>query len=231
MKVSGEERELYINPIVCLRQWSLIVDPESLYGAHLDSLIYFTMGARRKELPDGRTRWPGSAVLKAICRYHECDEVPGSDCRCGIYAHHDMRPYANNQRGTDLRYPSGKSPRKPICKSSPPEHYPSYHPIVAGVVAVWGKVVLHRDGLRAEYARVLALFDHNIHYAGKRYHVDDRHAPPYAKKMADPEIESALKRMASYHAIPIVPHDALCRTSALRTYAKERDLALAEDIP
>ena len=51
---------------------------------------------------------------------------PHRDCRCGIYAYH--RPGAQSYYGEWLW--------------------------VEGVVTVWGRVEAHRDGLRAEHARV-----------------------------------------------------------------------------
>ena len=56
-------------------------------------------------------------------------EPPHRDCRCGIYAYH--RP------GTQPYYGEFQW--------------------VEGIVAVWGRIESHRDGLRAQYARVCAL--------------------------------------------------------------------------
>jgi hypothetical protein len=54
---------------------------------------------------------------------------PHRDCRCGIYAYH--RP------GAQAYYGEFES--------------------VQGIVAVWGRIEAHRDGLRAEHARICAL--------------------------------------------------------------------------
>jgi hypothetical protein len=59
----------------------------------------------------------------------EPHESPHPKCRCGIYAYH--RP------GTQPYYGEFQW--------------------VEGVVAVWGRIEAHRDGLRAEHARVCAL--------------------------------------------------------------------------
>jgi len=54
---------------------------------------------------------------------------PHRDCRCGIYAYH--RPGTQPYYG-EFRW-------------------------VEGIVAVWGRIESHRDGLRAQHARVCAL--------------------------------------------------------------------------
>jgi len=56
-------------------------------------------------------------------------EPPHRDCQCGIYAYH--RPGA--------------------------QPYYGEFECVEGVVTVWGRIEAHRDGLRAEHARVCAL--------------------------------------------------------------------------
>ena len=57
--------------------------------------------------------------------------APHADCRCGIYAYH--RP------GVQAYYGEFEW--------------------VDGIVAAWGRIEAHRDGLRAEHARVCALAD------------------------------------------------------------------------
>jgi hypothetical protein len=56
-------------------------------------------------------------------------DPPHADCRCGIYAYH--RP------GVQAYYGEFEW--------------------VEGIVTVWGRIEAHRDGLRAEHARVCAL--------------------------------------------------------------------------
>jgi hypothetical protein len=55
--------------------------------------------------------------------------APHPDCKCGIYAYH--------------RPPS----RGPV----------PYVDRITGIVALWGKIEVHRDGMRAEHARIGAL--------------------------------------------------------------------------
>jgi hypothetical protein len=58
-------------------------------------------------------------------------DAPHADCRCGIYAYH--RPGV--------------------------QAYIGEFEWVNGIVAAWGRIEAHRDGLRAEHARVCALAD------------------------------------------------------------------------
>jgi hypothetical protein len=85
-------------------------------------------------------RWEG-AVMHAACypanRSLEFGrgwldaphDPPHRDCRCGIYAYHrpGTQPYYGEFQWVD------------------------------GIVTVWGRIEAHRDGLRAEHARVCAL--------------------------------------------------------------------------
>jgi hypothetical protein len=59
----------------------------------------------------------------------EPHDPPHRDCRCGIYAYH--RPGAQAYYG-EFQW-------------------------VEGIVSVWGRIESHRDGLRAQHARVCAL--------------------------------------------------------------------------
>lgn len=58
--------------------------------------------------------------------------APDRHCRCGLYAFH---PHSFPDEGSAV----------------------GMRPQVAGVVAAWGRVELHRGGFRAEYARSVAL--------------------------------------------------------------------------
>jgi hypothetical protein len=70
--------------------------------------------------------------LRARCRVggHDPRTAPSKECTCGIYAYYDPCPRTASAATKDL---------------------------VAGVVILWGRVELHATGLRAEYARVVAL--------------------------------------------------------------------------
>lgn len=72
--------------------------------------------------------WPYNTVLIAKCGKEEHDDdVPNLNCQCGIYAFRtpqDSSYYSKNVA--------------PVT--------------VSGVVALWGKVIEHEDGYRAQYA-------------------------------------------------------------------------------
>ena len=75
--------------------------------------------------------YPGQsrAALRARLARRRRYDPPHPDCQCGIYAYH--RPGAQSYYG-EFEW-------------------------VEGIVAVWGRIEAHRDGLRAEHARVCAL--------------------------------------------------------------------------
>lgn len=66
---------------------------------------------------------------------HSSQETPGFNCSCGYYACKTLNT-AGHQGGA-----------------------------VKGAVLLWGKVIEHDDGYRAEYAQIIALLEHdNSHY-------------------------------------------------------------------
>jgi hypothetical protein len=72
------------------------------------------------------------AQLRARCQVggHDPTGAPAKGCSCGIYAYYDPCPR--------------------LASAATPD-------FVGGVVVVWGRVEVHATGLRAEYARVVAL--------------------------------------------------------------------------
>ena len=86
--------------------------------------------------PLAEERWTG--VLRARCRPelrspgapdHPPDQAPHPDCRCGLHAYHAPRSAVP---AADFRG-------------------------VVGIVAVWGRLEVHPEGVRAEVAQVRAL--------------------------------------------------------------------------
>ncbi len=70
-----------------------------------------------------RRPWPARLPTRASCSRRGRHRVPGLDCTCGLYATHGLDA---------LRH--------------------SRDPAVLGTVALWGRVVEHAAGFRAEYA-------------------------------------------------------------------------------
>jgi hypothetical protein len=86
--------------------------------------------------PHAEERWTG--VVRARCRpelrlpgapQHPPDHAPHPGCRCGLHAYHAPRSVVP---AADFRG-------------------------VLGIVAVWGRLEVHPDGVRAEVAQVRAL--------------------------------------------------------------------------
>ena len=115
-----------------LRTWGLALDREGRPG-----LIGY-----------GHTRWEsGGRPTRGDCLPGEGEPkvhptgspVPAAGCACGLYASH---PWARDPNSDFLRVDGmGLEPDD-----------------VFGVVEAWGRMEVHEDGFRAEYARPIALF-------------------------------------------------------------------------
>lgn len=92
-------------------------------------------------------------------------DSPHPDCQCGVYAYH--RPGTQGYYGEWLW--------------------------VEGVVSLWGRLEAHRDGLRAEHARI-ELLSH----------------PP----RNEPERRAAVEAIAGRLDVPLVPHAHLADAAA-----------------
>jgi hypothetical protein len=124
---------------------SLAADREGVDGA--PDLVTPVVAFRAWRIVDGRLlspyipcRWEG-AVMHAQCYpanrsllfgrgwLEAPHEPPHRDCQCGIYGYHAPGAQA---------------------------YYGEFE-WIEGIVAVWGRIEAHRNGLRAEHARVCAL--------------------------------------------------------------------------
>jgi hypothetical protein len=97
-------------------------------------LIAPVVGFRLGRLCGGvlRSAWAPETWTSATIAAH-CDagdESPHDRCNCGVHAWHRQVPYTATNPTRDL---------------------------VAGAVALWGRVAVHETGVRAEHARVIAL--------------------------------------------------------------------------
>ncbi|HEX3630275.1 MAG TPA: hypothetical protein VHW91_07385, partial [Candidatus Dormibacteraeota bacterium] len=120
-----------MTPAVGYRFWR--VDPDDAW----------TRG--RLQSPVAETLWPPLETLDAECQtrpglrlaragLHRADELrisPEPGCSCGIYAYHDIGPMTRALREEPYMF--------------------------GGAVLCWGRIVIHPEGLRAQYARPLAL--------------------------------------------------------------------------
>jgi hypothetical protein len=98
---------------------------------------------------DGRVMhaecWPANRTLMHGRGWlGEPHDSPHPACRCGIYAYHDP--------GVQTYYGEWEW--------------------VEGIVSAWGRIEAHRDGLRAEHARVEALARPPAHEPGRRSSVE-----------------------------------------------------------
>ncbi len=124
-------------PAVGYRLWR--VDPaDGWLAGRLQSLVAETLWPTRERLQsvcEGHL-----APARSLWRLHELDRgtprgAPLPECTCGIYAYHEIRPM--------LREISITVRDEPLR--------------LGGAVLCWGRIVIHPEGIRAEYARPLAL--------------------------------------------------------------------------
>jgi hypothetical protein len=112
------------------------------------------VGFRQWRLADGRLRslysgipWHGPEMrASCIWGHHDQDNSPANACSCGIYAYYEPCPRTASACTRDF---------------------------VAGAVVVWGRIELHVKGMRAQYARVVAL---ELPVSRKRKRVEVRQA-------------------------------------------------------
>jgi len=82
-------------------------------------------------------RWPyGVVEASCILRKHEGIDAPVMDCSCGIYAM-----------------------RRPLIGSASQFGEPPRFGTIAGEVELFGKIIIHERGYRAQYAKVTKLYD------------------------------------------------------------------------
>jgi hypothetical protein len=85
-----------------------------------------------------RWAWPKSKPMRALCPkgFIKAHSAPVSKCACGLYAYRDLSSL-NADKNSHIDF------------TEPNE--------VRGVVSLWGRVIVHGFGYRAEYAQVVAL--------------------------------------------------------------------------
>jgi hypothetical protein len=141
--------------------------------------------------PFGRLRaagwdilWPdGGRAMRATCAVGAGHDAPAPECSCGIYAWHPRPSSAEELFAECARGGSG----------------------VAGIVAAWGAVEVHRTGFRAQYARPVA-FVVESRRSGRGY-------------------GRRVRRLATRHRADVVVVDS---AAELYDYCVERGLGLRE---
>lgn len=148
-------------------------------------------GLRVWPLETGRLRaagwdvtWPeGGRPMSATCRVGAAHEAPAGDCTCGIYAWH----------------PRPSSAEEVFSECSRGSNF------VAGIVAAWGAVEVHRTGFRAQYARPVAFV--------------------VERRRAGPGYRRRVRRLAARHRAEVLVVDS---PADLYRHCLERGLGLRE---
>lgn len=85
---------------------------------------------------NGGKSWAADGVpTRAVCKFDkESHDAPDASCECGLYAHHPWSAYGR-------------------CEIESCYHRSGF---VLGFVFAWGKIEVHREGFRAEYAKPAA---------------------------------------------------------------------------
>ena len=134
----------------------------------------------------GGYQWErGGRATRAECDAHRAGRAPDPECGCGLYALHP-------RAGAEGRLALG-SPAAPDSQ------------VVTGIVEAWGRVELHADGFRAEYARPVALLL-----------VGDWEGSDYA---------AVVRRLADRYGARVL---SLRDPAELAAYCGRRELGLAE---
>jgi hypothetical protein len=116
-------------PYVGFRHWHVVGDRLCSVGRHPLVGVRCPSGSG----PTGRVEWPIRQLAALPCAD---GPAPAFDCSCGIYATHKLHDPGSAWR-------SG----------------PQYARHVVGAVALWGRVVEHEWGYRAQYARPVSLLE------------------------------------------------------------------------
>lgn len=144
--------------------------------------------------PVSRIVWPNDGKLEAQCedilhrdefrRVLRDHATPGDICKCGIYAFHDV--------------------------DSAMESYCTHSLSILGVAAFWGRIAVHSNGFRAQYARPLALADHK----------------EFKRKLG---WSFALEGVRALYNIPVIPVDLLEPYGL--TFGEPLGVRFEDDIP
>jgi hypothetical protein len=133
--------------VVGYRQWRVTPDLELRAAAHRGRDVW-SLGENAavcRRMCDPVSGSIFSTLVGPIAA--PCDDTPGPDCECGFYGLHSPN---------DLWYGSSAlSTLSGLFTFSTGLDDPD--PLVSGVIVAWGKMQVHHQGFRAEFARVAAL--------------------------------------------------------------------------
>jgi hypothetical protein len=175
--------EFYTEPLIGYRIWSIGTSPICLTGIVYTSVKWDRGGpTHAKCMKAERSKFPGHS--KDV-KYTACNHPPEYKCNDGLFAFYDF----------DRLRTSG---------------LPFTHTFMAvrGTVQGWGKVILHEDGYRAEYAQPIALIEETEDTMNKWV--------PQAFSFVQSKIsfeeafnmrKSRVELVAENYGIPVIPED------------------------
>lgn len=135
--------------IIGYRQWYVTPDLKlraAGFGPALWTPGVNTAVCGRVSKPSHSFHYSSSGAMYEKHKPNPCGDTPGSDCKCGFYALHDP---------SDFWY--GKRPETAFAQAIQKQTAIGSDPLVSGIVVAWGKVEVHHQGFRSEFARIAAL--------------------------------------------------------------------------
>jgi hypothetical protein len=131
---SMQEQPMFPRTIHGMRTWRIVRQnhTERYWLQSLAQAVLWTPG--RRMTAECEARWWG-------CQTRH--DPPDPDCACGIYAHHPLV--------SDHLFPR-RRPRRLGRRLGGGV-------LVTGLIEAWGRIELHGDGFRAQYARPFVLFE------------------------------------------------------------------------
>jgi hypothetical protein len=123
-------------PAVGYRLWR-VDRADGWTGTHLQSLVAETLWPPRERLVAACSAWLAHRRGRPVGRSAPPHVSPAPECSCGAHAFHDLRQML--RQADELESPDA-------------DRF-----VFGGAVLCWGRVVIHPEGIRAQYARPLAL--------------------------------------------------------------------------
>lgn len=162
-----------VEPIIGLRAW--VINHGFLASSYTSRNSF------------GGAHWPAREKFSAACeiyrglptysdRKHVVHEAPKQDCSCGVYA---------CERELEIQYNAENGP------------------FVWGRVALWGRVVQHNKGWRAQYAYPVSLVLVNAPHNGIYPGMSSDYVPKPQPPMNDDVLEGLRETLALRYGIPV----------------------------
>jgi hypothetical protein len=141
LKSKDKDKQPITHPVIGFRSWIPTREKDGALQSRFGHLYVWTKGANQAKC----YRYEhaiGNKQIRSPQNNRVVDGVPSSECSCGLYCHHDYQKSLDYIPGSDI--------------------------VIFGIVKGWGRVEVHYDGFRCQYAEILAIVPGpNMEYAKK----------------------------------------------------------------